>query len=475
MPRNTFSVGMLRGATPGLSRLAQQIGGGDTSYQQGYDNELGLQSKLALQLAQRQGAEAQARHHDAQASELGSKQRVLDSRPDLYNEQAAIGAGVSVPDVVNFREFLKTGQMPTNQAQTPTGPAQPLGPPAEDGGMGVTTLQPKMANPALQSKVGQQLMSLLPILSNTGDLNPEQMAKARGLDRKSALSEAIIAGTANRNVVGGAEAAVDGKPLYHAAEFGSTDNFTGGVDASGPVAQRFGKFRDSATAENVAQAGSAKASAANSYAHANKANFETQQLKDAPKGKFDPASGMIIDERGATARPVMVDGQPMGGRANDKPLPPAVVKQITEVRDNAATIGRLEKSFKPEYGGKGVLGFGADMQLSASGNMGVDKDSVEWWKNYRKQAELIERHALFGAALTPNEQASWQSADIAPGMHPKVIERNLATRAALSKKVFENARQDAIDAGHNERRVGAIADRNMEVPGAAGKNVAVDY
>ena len=55
------------------------------------------------------------------------------------------------------------------------------------------------------------------------------------------------------------------------------------------------------------------------------------------------------------------------------------------------------------------------------------------------------------------------------------IERNLATRAALSKKVFENARQDAIDAGHNERRVGAIADRNMEVPGAAGKNVAVDY
>jgi hypothetical protein len=142
-----------------------------------------------------------------------------------------------------------------------------------------------------------------------------------------------------------------------------------------------------------------------------------------------------------------------------KPLAGAVLKQITEARDNATTISRLNTSFKPEYAGKGVLGFGADMQLSAAGTIGKDKDSVEWWKNYRKQAELVERHALFGAALTPTEQNSWRSADIAPGMHPDVIKRNLATRDALAKRVSENTQQDMIDAGHSPERIGKIGKR----------------
>lgn len=463
MPRNTFSVGVLRGATPGLSRLAQQIGGGDTSYQQGYDNELGLQSKLGMQLAQMRNADASARYHDAQASELGSKQRAIERRPDVYEEQVAATAGADVPLVRAIREQLRTG----------SAPQVPMGPPAEDGTMGVGSQQ---FDPAQRSKITLALQSLAPILTNTGDLHATDLAKGRELDSNRSLRDQVLAGTLDPKKLGVAQYAEKGSAPYHFDSSGLVgDMYTGKADTSSPRGTAYTENIVSQKNAHDASAGASRASAANSYAHANKANFETQQLKEAPKGKFDPASGMIIDVRGATARPVMVDGQPMGGRANDKPLPPAVVKQITEVRDNAATIARLEKSFKPDYGGKGVLGFGADMQLSASGNMGVDKESVEWWKNYRKQAELIERHALFGAALTPNEQASWQSADIAPGMHPKVIERNLATRAALSKKVFENARQDAIDAGHNERRVGAIADRNMDVPGAGGKNVSVDY
>lgn len=165
------------------------------------------------------------------------------------------------------------------------------------------------------------------------------------------------------------------------------------------------------------------------------------------------------------ARNVTVGGVPLKGKSNDKPLAGAVVKSLTEARDNATTIDNLATSFKPEYAGKGVLGMGADAQLSAAGTLGKDKDSVEWWKNYRKQAELVERHALFGAALTPNEQASWRSADIGPGMDPGVVARNLATRKALAAKVADNARQDAIDAGHSETRVNKIASRNgVSVP-----------
>jgi hypothetical protein len=154
-------------------------------------------------------------------------------------------------------------------------------------------------------------------------------------------------------------------------------------------------------------------------------------------------------------------------RGSGKPLAPAVVKQIQEARDNAATIERASSTFKPEFASKGVLGMGADASMSAKGVLGLDKDSVAWWKDYRKQAELIERHALFGAALTPTEQASWRSADIHPGMDAAVIKTNLATRAALARKVAENTAADMKDAGHNGERIDKIAARNAQ-PDAPG-------
>ena len=151
-----------------------------------------------------------------------------------------------------------------------------------------------------------------------------------------------------------------------------------------------------------------------------------------------------------------------------KTLAGSVFKQLTEVRDTAATIGNLSATFKDDFAGKGVLGIGADMQLGASGVMGADKDAVAWWKNYRKQAELVERHSLFGAALTPTEQASWRSADIGPNMDKDVIRTNLSTRAALAKQMLENTRQDFIDAGHSEERVNAIAGRNTRPENTGG-------
>lgn len=154
---------------------------------------------------------------------------------------------------------------------------------------------------------------------------------------------------------------------------------------------------------------------------------------------------------------------PKGGTS--KPLPQAVVKQVTEARDNAATIDRLTSSFKPQYAEKGVFGLGADASLAAKAVLGTDKDSVEWWKNYRKESELVERHALFGASLTAGEQSAWKSADISPGLDPKVIERNLQTRARLAKRVLENTRQDMIDAGHSDKRVNAISNRSQSSGG----------
>jgi hypothetical protein len=155
-----------------------------------------------------------------------------------------------------------------------------------------------------------------------------------------------------------------------------------------------------------------------------------------------------------------------------KPLPNSVLSQAQEARDNAASIESLESSFKPKFAGKGVIGIGSNLQLSASEVLGADSESVDWWKNYRKQAELVERHSLFGASLTQNEQAAWRAADISPGSAASVIQKNLATRKRLTKKVLENTTADLIDAGHDEKRIKAITGRaGAAAPADAAKAI----
>lgn len=191
---------------------------------------------------------------------------------------------------------------------------------------------------------------------------------------------------------------------------------------------------------------------ADELARHHKAIEGTQGANKAPAGFRFTANGNLEHIPGGPA-------DPASKAENGKPLPGAVLKVLTEARDNAVTIDNLTKSFKPGFASKGVLGLGADTSLGTSAVLGIDKDAVEWWKNYRKQAELTERHELFGASLTPGEQESWRSADIGPGMDAKVIERNLATRQALSQKMLETRRQDYIDAGHSEDKVNKIAGR----------------
>lgn len=180
------------------------------------------------------------------------------------------------------------------------------------------------------------------------------------------------------------------------------------------------------------------------------------ELKAHLSGGGKAPSGYRFNSDGSLSS---IPGGPADKNASDKALPSGVLKQLQEVRDNATTITNLSDSFKDDFASKGVLGMGAEGSMSAKAVLGTDKEAVDWWKNYRKQAELVERHAMFGASLTPGEQGSWRSADIGPGMDKDVIKKNLATRAALTQRMLENTRQDFIDAGHSENRINSIASR----------------
>lgn len=243
------------------------------------------------------------------------------------------------------------------------------------------------------------------------------------------------------------------KPTFQTRNLGGTTE-TLQLPGMGGVPQVVSSIRNTQSPESIAS--NARIAA--------EGRLNREQSLSRPFEVTGPDGTPILVQQDKQGNIKPVAGFAPKGAGTGKPLAGSVLKQLTEARDNAATISNLEGSFQPDFAGKGVLGLGAEAQMSAAGTLGVDRDAVEWWKNYRKQAELVERHALFGAALTPGEQASWRSADIAPGMDPKVIKRNLETRAALSKRVFENTQQDLIDAGHSPTRINAIAGRGGAAP-----------
>lgn len=300
----------ISGATPGLSKLAAAIAGKDQAYGTAYDDQLGLQSKIAQALATAQAQEASARAHDANAAESTAKagltrtqQSFLDNRPSLVEELTANAAGTDVPMVKAIRKFVQTGQ----RAQVP------MGPPTEDGTLGVGSQQ---FDPALQGRVAQQLARLAPALLSSGDIKVDDWAKAQGTYRGMDLGDQVLAGTRTAADVGRSQAAVEAKPLYHADSSGGVlDLFGGRMATDNPLAQgtivlrkeQAGQAKAGA-AENYAQAENARASAART-----KAETETSPERGgikAPKGYRWKADGSLEPIPGGPADATTKTGAP---------------------------------------------------------------------------------------------------------------------------------------------------------------------
>lgn len=248
--------GTLSGASSGIAQALGALMGGDRAQQAGYDAEQTTQTKMAQVLAQVQQAQAAARLHDAQTAEAVAKTgqttaetAVLNRRPGIADLAMAAQAGTDVPTLNGYRQRLQTGQAPDVS----------MGPPAEDGSMGKAQMQ---FDPETASRLGQALVRLGPVLNSAKDINPEQYAKGASVYRGMDLGDQVLGGQRTAGQVGAAQAAVEGKPLYHAGENGAVlDLFGGGLNEAGGLAQ-------GGIALRREQAGAQRANAAQSYAAA---------------------------------------------------------------------------------------------------------------------------------------------------------------------------------------------------------------
>lgn len=345
---------MMQGAEPGLTKLAAMLGQSmnPQAKQAAYDQGQQAQSRIALALSQIGAHDAQAREHNAKADVLGN-------RGDVFNEMVANAAGVDVPTVFSYRNKLDG---------TPDMVEQ--GPPTEDGEMGTT---PRQFDPAMTTKLSQAMRQFMPLITNAGDINPDQMAKASGEYRNQALSDAIINGTMERNVVGGAQAAAAAKDLFKTDSTGGVlDQYTGALNTANPLAQSTiaergaaAREKDSAVGRNQAQAQAALTTA---QAHMITAN--------RPHASHAPAGYRFTENGDLSAIP----GGPADKPEKLKDIPATTLsgiitnaQNIKKVSDALALLeGQQVGAMKGDKAATGLKGYLPQTVLNAVDPSGVD-------------------------------------------------------------------------------------------------------
>lgn len=112
------------------------------------------------------------------------------------------------------------------------------------------------------------------------------------------------------------------------------------------------------------------------------------------------------------------------------------------------------RQYQPEFGaltklpGMGTL---SNMIAKELPNIATEEQRTEqrWWRDYSKQYENIERHKLFGSALTAGEQAAWRKSNVGPDSSPEQIQDAMDTLEYLSKKMAYKEKQNAVTKGRD--------------------------
>ena len=151
------------------------------------------------------------------------------------------------------------------------------------------------------------------------------------------------------------------------------------------------------------------------------------------------------------------------GLAGGKPLTSPMNKEFGALGDQFSQVKNLAASFNPAYASRGVFGFGADAMNAKDRTFG-GSDAATWWQGYDRYKNVV-RNELFGASLTPGEKASFESADVTPGMDEKTIKDNLAIQQRIVEGSLNRRARSAASQGFNQ-------DAIMELTGLGGSGNA---
>ncbi|MFX1725011.1 hypothetical protein [Stenotrophomonas sp. AS1] len=139
-----------------------------------------------------------------------------------------------------------------------------------------------------------------------------------------------------------------------------------------------------------------------------------------PSGDLEPIPGGPADKPR--------DG---GGKALNAPT----INKLAGDADKLANLDGLVNTFQDSFAGNKVGG-NAENLMGRLGLPGATPGQSDWWQKYDRQKNVV-RNELFGAALTPSEQAEFDKADINANMAPATIKKNLAAQQAVIQRALK--------------------------------------
>lgn len=149
-----------------------------------------------------------------------------------------------------------------------------------------------------------------------------------------------------------------------------------------------------------------------------------------------------------------------GGPA-DKPskmLPEGSAQKLTDDVDQVDALSRALNGFNDDYAGS--MFSSAESLLQGWNSEIGTPGQRNWWADFRSSDNII-RNKLFGASLTPAEQAAYDRTTITPSMDPKTIRENLQKRLGIVQKAAQRRYNRLTAAGYNPEEINAVVG---EVP-----------
>ena len=197
-----------------------------------------------------------------------------------------------------------------------------------------------------------------------------------------------------------------------------------------------------------------KVSDANSAAYLRIAQANLARANDkTPTGFESDGQGGYRPIAGGPADPsyLRAKGEAENAAAKPRQLSISDITKLSEEGTKFSNLSGFSDTFKPEYAGRTILGDAANVAGRNLPEAVVGKtiaDGASWWQGYDRYKNVV-RNELFGSALTAQEKAAFEQADINPRMDPAQIQKNLATQKRTAEIGLRRKANAMIQSGYN--------------------------
>lgn len=145
-----------------------------------------------------------------------------------------------------------------------------------------------------------------------------------------------------------------------------------------------------------------------------------------------------------------------GARGGGKPVPQKWAETFMSDRNIYLGFDRAIESFRPGFGGNPV-GRAENFAQGIAGDRVGTPGQRDWWANHFGN-DNIERHKIFGAALTSTERSAWDATTITPSMSDEQILRNLRRRREIVANKLRHQRKFLLAQGYSPEAVRVLTE-----------------